>query len=301
MARSFMIQYYNRKSHSVETEKVYGASALEWAYQSKLGFFLTHTFFSKKWLSVLMGWYESSRFSIKKIAPFIQNYEIKMEEYETTAYASFNDFFIRKFKSGLRPFSPSETVFAAGAEARYLLFQNLSAKTTLRVKGIDLQLTELIGEPQLASEFEGGNLIIARLCPVDYHRYHFPVSGTLTRHYTVSGELHSVNPVALKVKPDIFLKNERQVAILENPHFGKIAMIEVGALGVGKIIQSAYTQSTPLPLAITKGTEKGYFLFGGSTVIWVFQKNKFNPSADLLENSLKGLETWVQLGDSLSR
>lgn len=86
---------------------------------------------------------------------------------------------------------------------------------------------------------------------------------------------------------------------MEHPKIGMSAMIEVGALGVGKIVQSAYSERTPLPLKFEKGLEKGYFLFGGSTVIWLFQKEKFKLAQDLLENSARGLETWVPLGQPL--
>ena len=154
-------------------------------------------------------------------------------------------------------------------------------------------------DEELAEKFEGGTLIVARLCPVDYHRFHFPVSGELVRHYRVSGALHSVNPIAFESAPQVFLKNERQIAILENQAFGTVAMIEVGALGVGKIVQSAYSNRGALPLKFDKGQEKGYFLFGGSTVIWLLEKNKLTLSPDLAQNSAQGLETWIPLGEPL--
>jgi phosphatidylserine decarboxylase len=108
-----------------------------------------------------------------------------------------------------------------------------------------------------------------------------------------------VNPVALETNPEIFLINERQVAILDTVDFGKVAMIEVGALGVGKIIQSAYQENDAHAVKFEKGAEKGYFLFGGSTVIWLLQKDKLKLSEDLRSNSLKGIETWIPLGDPL--
>jgi phosphatidylserine decarboxylase len=134
---------------------------------------------------------------------------------------------------------------------------------------------------------------------VDYHRFHFPFTGRLIRHYPVAGRFHSVNPVAIKASPRVFIENERQIAILESPRFGTCAMIEVGALGVGKIVQSAYHSQTSLPLAFEMGSEKGYFLFGGSTVIWLIGRGKIRLSEDLLENSAKGIETWIPLGQSL--
>ncbi len=294
-----MIQYFNRVTQNVETEKVYGGEYLKWAYESKLGFFLTEHFFSRKWLSLLFGVYESSQFSRSKIEDFIKRYEIQMDDFEKTEYTSFNDFFIRKFKSGKRNFASGSNTFCAGAEARYLAFPDLKMSQKFRVKGFEIDLTELLRNEETAKEFIGGTLVIARLCPVDYHRFHFPFSGKLTEHYRVAGHFHSVNPAAFPAEPKVFLKNERQVAILEHESLGRVAMIEVGALGVGKIVQSAYSSRLSLPVKFDKGQEKGYFLFGGSTVIWLIQKDKVKFSADLMANSAKDLETWIPLGHSL--
>ncbi len=294
-----MIRYFNRVTRNIETEKVYGGQYLEWAYQNPLGRILTNQIFSKRWLSHVFGAVENSRFSRRKINEFVAKYDIRMDDYEETEYSCFNDFFIRKFKAGKRPFSSSALDFCAGAEARYLVFTDLKPHQRFEVKGIEVDLRDLLGDENLARDFEGGSLILARLCPVDYHRFHFPFDGSLIRHERVPGNLHSVNPVAFKSTPRVFLENERQVAILENPVMGKVAMIEVGALGVGKIVQSAYTHQTPLPLKFEKGQEKGYFLFGGSTVIWLLEKDKIKLEDDLIRHSAEGLETWVPLGQKL--
>ena len=295
-----MIQYYNRLTKKIETELVYGGELMSWAYQNPVGFFLTEHVLSKRWLSLLMGAYESSSLSTNKIEKFVARYKIPMGDFEVAKYASFNDFFIRKFKPGKRNFDQSSKVFCAGAEARYLAFENIKIQNQrFLVKGFEIDLNELLKNEELAAEFEGGTFIIARLCPVDYHRFHFPISGSITKHYRVPGYLHSVNPLAFENAPKVFLNNERQVAILENTELGKVAMIEVGALGVGKIVQCAYSSRDSLPIKFDKGQEKGYFLFGGSTVIWLVQKGKIKISSDLAANSAKGLETWIPLGEPL--
>lgn len=288
-----MIQYFNRKTKKIEIEKVYGDALVNWGYQTKLGYWVTQYLLTCRWVSVLMGWYQNTRFSLRGLPEFIKNYEIKMDEYEPGPFKSFNDFFIRKFKPGIRVFLEQNDAFSAGAEARYLALENVSKDSRFPVKGIEINLHELVGSDSWGGVFEGGTVIIARLCPVDYHRYHFPTSGTIKASYFVPGEYHSVNPVALAKKPDIIFKNERHVTLIENSEFGLYAMIEVGALGVGKIIQS-YTGNQAV-----RGQEKGYFLFGGSTVVFVLQKNRLKIDADLLENSLRGVETWIPLGDSL--
>lgn len=303
-----MIRYHNRSLNRVENEKVFGGEYVDLAYRTKLGLFLTKLLFIRRWLSVIMGMYENSKLSLRRIPFFIDQYDIKMDDYEAQNFKSFNEFFIRKFKAGKRPFKESPNTFCAGAEARYLAFENISANTRVKVKGIELSIAELFGttkEAQAAArDFDGGTVIIARLCPVDYHRFHFPCDGEVISQYRVPGVLHSVNPVALAAEPEVFLVNERQVCLFQNSVFGKVAMIEVGALGVGKIIQSYFSDVDAGNLNRTKfvkGAEKGYFLFGGSTVIWVLQKGALSLSADLLKNSTSTdiLETWIPLGDEL--
>jgi phosphatidylserine decarboxylase len=294
-----VIPYFNRVTQKIENEQVYGSAWLEWAYRNRFGHFLTDAVFSRRFVSQLFGMFEDSPLSRSKILTFVRQYGIQMEDFESRDYRNFNEFFIRKFKPGVRPFANTPGVFCAGAEARYLVFEDLKPRQKFKVKGIEIDLVELLGDSSLAPEFEGGSLILARLCPVDYHRFHFPFTGRLLRHQQVKGRYHSVNPVAFSMEPRVFLENERQVAILENSHFGNVAMIEVGALGVGKIVQSAWSDDTPLPFEFEKGQEKGYFLFGGSTVIWLVQKQKIRLSDDLLKNSRIGLETWIPLGQPL--
>ena len=294
-----MIRYFNRNTKKIETETVYGGDFVNWAYETRVGNFLTRSFFSRRWLSVLMGAYEDSKMSISQIAPFIQSYGINMNEFVAKEYHSFNDFFIRQFRASVRTFTGGETTFSAGSEARYIAFEDLEASQTFTVKGFHIDLKELFKDQEIANRYLGGTLMIARLCPVDYHRFHFPVSGQISKHYRVAGALHSVNPVVFKSVPEVFFANVREIAILETENFGSVAMIEVGALGVGKIVQSAYSNRSALPYKFDKGQEKGYFLFGGSTVIWLIEKGKITLSPDLIEYSRQGIETWIPLGSPL--
>jgi phosphatidylserine decarboxylase len=300
-----MIRYHNRVSNRVENETVYGGQWVDLAYKNRIGFFLTKLFFVYPWMSKIMGAWENTRRSVKKIPAFIERYQIPMDLYEKQEFKTFNEFFIRKFNAGKRPFQSSPEVFCAGAEARYLAYENITANSRVKVKGIHVSISELFGNtPEahaLAQEFDQGTVIIARLCPVDYHRYHFPCDGEVIKQYRVEGLLHSVNPVALAKLPEIFLINERQVCIFKNSLFGNVAMIEVGALGVGKIIQS-YQKTNFVGTKFVKGAEKGYFLFGGSTVIWVLKKGAITLAQDLTANSTNSkeiLETWIPLGDTL--
>ncbi len=300
MSQGFEIQVFNRYRNEIEIEKVYGDASIKFAYGNPFGRLLGPVIASK-WFSKLYGQSQDSLKSAQKVAPFIQNFHIQIDQFEKgslsdnpieTSYKSFNEFFIRKFKSGQRPFTQSSGEMGAFAEARYFGHAAMTDELTIPVKGSMLRAVDLIGDDKLAQDFIGGPLMVARLCPVDYHRYHYPDDGRTVKSFSIPGDLHSVNPLALKYRQDIFIKNERRVAILETAHFGKLAYIEVGATCVGKIVQS-FDESRPF----NKGDEKGYFLFGGSTVVLCGEKGRWTPSADMLKNTAAGIETYIQLGD----
>jgi phosphatidylserine decarboxylase len=185
----------------------------------------------------------------------------------------------------------------APAEARYYGYDSLLDDEKIPVKGQFLKADSLIQNPKWNNVFKEGPLLLARLCPVDYHRFHFPDNGSILDNFRVEGSYHSVNPVALKSKGDIFITNERHITILQTENFGKLAYIEVGAICVGKIIQSKRLDNNSI---FKKGAEKGYFLFGGSTVIVVGEKGLWKPSEDILKNTKLGIETYVQLGMSVA-
>ena len=298
------INFFNRLTNSLEKEKVYGDKFVEWLYLSGPGKVFSHIV-CKAPISKLYGALQNSPMSKNKIAPFILNFKIPMEDYlpesgrsREAPYSSFNQFFIRKFKEGKRPFIENPEEMPAFSEARYFGYSSIRDDESVPVKGAFLLPKDLISNPEWDKTFQDGPLLLARLCPVDYHRFHYPDDGIVLDNYRVSGLLHSVNPLALKAKPDILITNERHVTILETKNFGKIAYIEVGAICVGKIIQSK-------PLikgqTVERGEEKGYFLFGGSTVIVIGEKGRWAPSDDILNYTKKGIETYLHLGMTVAK
>jgi phosphatidylserine decarboxylase len=230
------------------------------------------------------------------IPGFVRSQGIRMEEFEHSEYRSFNDFFVRKFRAGARTFTMDRSVLPAFAEARYLAFSQVTPDLRFPVKGTSMAASPMLAVPREAGidpgRFRGGPLLIARLCPADYHRYHYPDSGRTADTWTVHGRYHSVNPIALAALGDVFVRNERRVAILETDHFGCLAYVEVGALGVGRIVQT-HDEAKPY----RRGDEKGMFLFGGSTVMVFGEPGTWAPSADLLERTEEGTETLVRLGE----
>lgn len=293
------IKYFNRENQELEIEKVYGENAVKWFYQSFLGKALA-PIATSSWFSKLYGSFQDKQSSKSKIEPFIDKFNINMDEFlphegrdENSPYESFNEFFIRRFKEGKRSFVNPADKLAAPCEARYYGYESITDETSIPVKGAYLKPESMIDHDKWGDTFKGGPLMIARLCPVDYHRYHYPDKGELLDSYRRGNILHSVNPIALVEKPDIFLINERAISILETENFGKIAYIEVGAICVGKIVQSHHDKS------FNRGDEKGYFLFGGSTVVIIGEKGKWTPSQDILDYTNKGIETYIKLGTEI--
>lgn len=297
------ILFWHRAHQRMETEKVYGDGFIRLLYENEVGK-RSNRIFANAMFSKAYGALQDLKFSRRKVRPFIQQFDIPIDEYEPgsvkaldprDSYATFNEFFIRKFRLGKRAFVPDYGRMPAFAEARYVGHSSISAETSFPVKGKFLTAEGLLGNRDIARPFEDGPLLIARLCPVDYHRYHYPDSGKVLDHFFVHGRYDSVNPLALRLKPDIFIANERQVSILQTEHFGKIAYVEVGAICVGKIVQS-HRWTRPF----LRGEEKGYFLFGGSTVVVIGERGAWRPSQDILEKTRQGIETYVRLGDEVA-
>lgn len=297
------IKYFNRSTQSIETELVYGDGAIRFVYDTPLGNLLAPVVASK-FVSQLYGRYQDLTVSKNKVPPFVEKFNIDLSIYKAgsypaeqkeNSYKNFNEFFIRKFEDNQRSFIDDKNKMPAFSEARYFGHQAINDNVKIPVKGKLLNSKDLLGGSPWSDTFKGGPLLVARLCPVDYHRYHYPLSGTTLDNFPIKGQYHSVNPLALKSKPEIFLINERRASILETEHFGKLAYIEVGAAMVGKIIQS-HDESIPHQ----QGDEKGYFLFGGSTVIVLGETGKWQPSDDIIENTNNGIETYLHLGEEVA-
>jgi len=300
MSRVF---YLNRKTKKVEEEKIYGKTGLSLLY-SQRNFY---SFFSKILLPFLVKNSLASRLygalqkrpkSSKKITSFVQAYGVNMEDFATPAqgFASFNDFFIRKVKPEARPIALEETTLILPADGRYLVFSDISAADAFFVKGQKLSLQELIPDEAVRKRYERGSLVFGRLCPSDYHRFHFPCDCVPSRAEVVNGYLYSVNPIALRQNIKILSQNKRVITELATTSFGNILYIEVGATAVGSI-QQTYTPGK----FYKKGEEKGFFEFGGSTVLMLLEKNTILFDKDLLEASQQRLEVKANMGESLGR
>ncbi len=286
--------FYNRAKGAMEEERILGDSMLRLAYLSPIRGLLKWPLFCCAAFSRLMGWYCNRGISRRKIQSTIDSLQIDMEQFVVpeNGFSNFNDFFARHVKPGMRPFA--EDGLCSPADARLTVFPRLSKETCIPVKGASFTLSELLQDEALAREFENGSLAVFRLCPADYHRYHYPDSGTEKRHWRIPGGYHSVHPIALQQGIKVFTTNVREISLLNLEHFGDAAYIEVGAFGVASINQ------THNEGAFARGEEKGYFTFGGSTIILIIKENAANYDSDILAQSEKGVETLVRAGEHIA-
>ncbi|AHD00984.1 archaetidylserine decarboxylase [Leisingera methylohalidivorans] len=271
-------------------EAVLGEKWIRWAYQNASARPVEKLLFRSSLISRLMGAWFSSRFSKGKIGTVIDQLSIDMDEATAPAdsYSCFNDFFVRRLKPESRPFSDDPNEIVSPADGRVLVFPELAEDIFIPVKDHPMSIRTML--PGIAGRFIGGALAIVRLCPADYHRYHFPAGGRITGAQDIAGALHSVNPIALGAGPDVFGENKRSWTLVETETAGTYCFVEVGAFGVGSIVNTRTAGD------VQKMDEKGYFKFGGSTVVVVFEPGKVRFADDLVANSAKGRETLVKVG-----
>jgi len=180
------------------------------------------------------------------------------------------------------------------ADGRHLGFENISEIEGIYCKGQTLSLADLLGDATLAAKYEKGSVVISRLCPVDYHRFHFCASGQAGEPRLINGPLYSVNPIALRRNIKILTENKRVITILETEKFGRILILDIGATNVGSIKQSYRFKS-----AVAKGEEKGYFEFGGSMTMMLFEPGVVELAEDLVKHSAEGREIYARMGDRM--
>lgn len=288
------IKYVERESGQVKIEKVYGEGWLNWLYHNPVGEATLWTIAKRKIVTSLYGDAMEKPTSADKIKPFIKEYGVDISIAQKQNFKSFNDFFIRKLKPEARPIVADSSAVASPADGKILAYENVN-NSDFYIKGFKFKVDSFLNNSELAKKYENGSMIVFRLAPPDYHRYHFPVSGTTSSsNLKIDGDYYSVNPLALRKKAEIFWLNKREYGIIKSPVFGDVVMVEVGATMVGSMIQT-YTSTT-----VKKGEEKGYFKFGGSTVVLLFEKDQIKIDSDLLMNTKKGIETTIKMGEQIA-
>lgn len=291
------VYFIDRKTGELKKEVIAGEKLLYWLNETKSGKSILEILIKRKLFSKVYGKLQDLSISKRKINKYVDELAIDLYEAEIEdikSYKNFNDFFTRKLKKKARPIISDDDVLISPADGKILAYENIDINKVIQVKGIMFTLKDLLLDDNLAEKYEGGTYVIVRLAPSDYHRFHFPDNGFVKESKPIKGHYYSVNPIALKKTVDLYCQNKREITILQSANFDDILFLEVGATCVGSIIQT-YKQKT----YVNKGDEKGYFKFGGSTVILLFKKDVINVDYDILNNTNSGYETKVNMGERI--
>ncbi len=290
------ITYINRRTGKKEVESVSAEKIIKYLYHTQLGQATLHTLVKRRMLTKLVGKMMDSKLSRRHAVNFARKYRIKMSDYikeDIRSYATFNDFFTRKIKMEKRPVGNG---VVSPADGKILAFQNLSDVSKFFIKGSEFTLNSFLDDDQLAKTYKDGAMLIVRLAPSDYHRFHFPANGVISESKSINGRYYSVSPLALRKSLEIFCQNYREYSILQTEQYDDILISEIGASMVGSISQTYKAGST-----IKCSDEKGYFSFGGSTVVLLFKKGSVTIDEDLCRNTQEGYETSIHVGESVAK
>jgi len=303
---SGILLIHDRESGKLIEEKIppYIKMSMDVLYGNRIGKKALHAntaaMFLRK-MTIAQGKKYDDPNSRRDIEPFIKFHQLDENEIlePLSSFRNFNEFFYRKLKPQARPiFEPNNPSSAVSpADCRMMAFMDVDTATRLWIKGRDFSLETLLVQPQLISKYEGGSLGVFRLAPQDYHRFHVPVNGVIGTTIPIIGKYYTVNPIAVNLEQvNVFGENKRAITEIESPEFGSVCYVTVGATMVGSIVLTTRAQQQ-----VTKGDEHGYFAFGGSTIILLFQRGRVEWDEDLINNSLQPVETLLKMGQSIGR
>ena len=278
--------YYDRKSKKTVKENEYKQKSLEFLYNTELGRFLLKLFIARPWLSKVVSLYHKSFLSKKDIKPFVKEYNVAVKQKDIKKFKSFNDFFIRKRNKQIKQTNKNELIAVADSKLSYY---PITKDLRVKIKNSNYSIEELLENKKLASFFDGGTCLVFRLAVNDNHRYIYIDDGKLAMHKKIKGELHTIRPIAEEY--NVFTRNSREVNFLNTKNFGYVVQTEVGALLIGKIKNNK--KST-----FKKNEEKGYFEFGGSTIVVLINKD-IEFDEDIAKMNEQGIEIQVRAGERI--
>ena len=283
------MKYYSRERYSKDTIVTESSKTLNFFYETIIGRIILKLFVTK-FVSDVIGLFMNSRLSKYKIKSFVEKNNINTFEYEAKNYKSYNDFFTRKVIPYKRPISASKSNFIAPCDSKMIAY-TINEDLTLNIKDSYYSINTLINK-DIINDYIGGLALVFRLSTDNYHRYCYVDSGTKGKNHRIKGIFHTVQPISLK-RYNLFKTNTREYTILNTNNFGKIIQVEIGAMGVGRI------KNNHSSYEYKKGEEKGYFEFGGSTIVLLLKKNSIELDKDIEENSKEGIETIVKYGEKI--
>ncbi|CAK4032229.1 Phosphatidylserine decarboxylase proenzyme 3 [Lecanosticta acicola] len=240
--------------------------------------------------------------SASQIPGFINFHQLDMSEVLLSAdqFKTFNEFFYRKLKPDARPCSaPNDpNIVVSPADCRSVVFNRLEDAQRIWVKGREFSVERLLGDAysQDAKRYKNGALGIFRLAPQDYHRFHIPVDGVMGEPKLIDGEYYTVNPMAIRSALDVYGENIRVCVPIDSVCHGRVMVICVGAMMVGSTVITRSKGDK-----VKRAEELGYFKFGGSTLLLLFEPGVMKFDEDLITNSASALETLIRVGMSIGR
>ena len=244
-----------------------------------------------RWVSKFAGFLLDSPPSRLLIRGFFRKNGINRDDFLPERYRSFNACFCRKIRPELRPIDPDPDRLIAPCDGLLSVFR-ITDGTVLPVKQSRYRIDALVGDPTLAELYRDGYAFVFRLCVSHYHRYIYPADGLKSENRFLPGRLHTVRPIALEREP-VFTENCRSVCTLRTDRLGLLTQIEVGAMLVGRIRNLHGTKH------VLRGEEKGYFEYGGSTVILLVEHSAIAEPTALLSATASGIESPVKLGEAV--
>ena len=283
--------YYSRQRNSKENIITESSKTLNFLYGNFLGRCILKIA-TRKFVSNLIGAYMNSSLSKHRIEKFVDKNNINKFEYEMKKYKSYNDFFTRKVIETKRPINARSSILISPCDSKLTVY-DINEDLTLKIKDAYYSIDSLV-EKRILEDYIGGYALVFRLTTDNYHRYCYVDSGSKGINYHIDGIFHTVQPISLK-KYNFYKTNTREYTILNTNNFGKVIQVEVGALGVGRIVNNHEVHT------YKKGEEKGYFEFGGSTIVLLIKKNTIIVDEDILENSKEGVETIVKYEEGITK
>lgn len=284
------MRYIDREGRTIEYEDSQDRF-LKMLYTSRTGRIILKLLIRPS-VSRLGGRLLDTRLSAGLIRPFVKHNHIDLNQYREQSFQSYNAFFTRQIKSSLRPVDMNGNVLVSPCDGKLGIYL-IDAESRFTIKHTDYTLSALLRSEKLAGWFQGGYACIFRLTVDDYHRFCYMDDGVKSRNYVIPGVLHTVNPAANDVYP-IYKENAREFCLIKSRNFGTMAVMEVGAMLVGKISNYCLEEGP-----VKKGQEKGRFEFGGSTIVVLLQKDRVLPDQDLLRNTENGCETIIKMGERI--
>ncbi len=264
--------------------------AIRHVYGNAVGRFILRIF-TQPIVSKAVGAFMDSRYSAPLIEPFIKANNINTDDYIMDDIDTYNKFFTRKIIDGKRHIDMAKNSFISPCDAKLSVYK-LDSDSVFEIKNSLYRASDLVKCKKLADKYNGGWCMIFRLEVDDYHRYCYIDNGTKSKNNFIKGVLHTVNPIAFE-HYNVYKRNCREFSVLHTENFGDVTQIEVGAMFVGKIANHHEKYS------FRRGEEKGMFLFGGSTIVLLVEKDKLMPCSEFLENTADNCETIVKMGEKI--